>query len=172
MLKLVRTCTPRSSQRPKEHIITSRIFTFWELTTVSSELNCDGLGDISSDIVLCRFFSRTVGNCEESETTEGLGRRPCELEESLLSFVDSVELLADDECLLSVAGVEERFPVARSTDGSQAGSCLNGRSILHIYECGIHVCYIYNAAMIIATQEDIQKCNMTQRNVLYVARNR
>ena len=79
-------------------------------------------------MALCRFFSRTVGNCEETETTEGLDRRPREAEESLLSFVDSVEVLADDECLLSVAEVGDKFLVACS--GSQAGSCLNGWSIL------------------------------------------
>ena len=77
-------------------------------------------------MVLCRFFSRTVGSCEETDTTEGLDRRPREPKESLLSLVDNVELLADDECLLSVAGAGERFPVAGSADGSQAGSCLNG----------------------------------------------
>lgn len=120
----------------------------------------------------CMFFSRTVGNCEESETTEGLGRRPREAEESLLSFVDSVELLADEECLLSVAGVGERFPVASSADVSQAGSCLYVSSILHIYEFSIYVYYIYGAAMIEATREDIQKRNFSQCNVLYVVQNR
>lgn len=62
--------------------------TFWELTTVSSELRSDRVGGLAPDIVLCRFFSRTVGNCEETETTEGLDRRPREPEESLLSLVD------------------------------------------------------------------------------------
>ena len=47
--------------------------------------------------------------------TEGLDRRLREAEASLLSLVDSVELLADDECLLSVAEVGERL------DGSQTG---------------------------------------------------
>ncbi len=98
--------------------------------TVSSEVRGIRLGLLSSDIVLCRFFSRTVGNCEETEATEGLDRRPREAEESLLSFVDSVEVLADDECLLSVAEVGDKFLVACSADGSQAGSCLNGWSIL------------------------------------------
>ena len=60
------------------------------------------------------------------ETTEGLDRRPREVEESLLSFDDSVELLADDECLLSVAEVADRLFVASSVNGSQGGSCLNG----------------------------------------------
>ena len=109
----------------------SNVFTFCELTTVSSELRCDRLGDFSSDMVLCRFFSRTVGNCEESEITEGLDRRPRE-PESLLSFVDSVELLADDECLLSVTEAGDRFPVACSAEGSQAGSCLKGWSMLYV----------------------------------------
>ena len=67
-----------------------------------------------------------MGNCEESETTEGLDRRPREPEESLLSFVDSVVLLADDECLLSVADAGERLSATCSADGSQAGSCLKG----------------------------------------------
>ena len=81
-------------------------------------------------MVLCRFFSRTVGNCEETEMTEGLERRLREADASLLSLVDSVELLADDECLLSVAEVGERFPVACLADGSQAGSGLTDWSIL------------------------------------------
>ena len=85
-------------------------------------------------MVLCRFFSRTVGNCEESEITEGLDRRPREPEESVLSLVDSVELLADDECLLSVAEAGEKFPVACSVDGFQAGSCANGWSMLCVYD--------------------------------------
>ena len=85
-------------------------------------------------MVLWRFFSRTVGSCEESEITEGLDRRPREPEESVLSFVDSVELLADDECLLSVAEAGERLPVASSADGSQAGSCLNSWSMLYVYD--------------------------------------
>ena len=77
-------------------------------------------------MVLWICFSRTVGNCEEAEATEGLDRRPREPEESLLSFVDSVEVLADDECLLSVAEVEDKSFVVSSANGSQAGSCLNG----------------------------------------------
>ena len=81
---------------------------------------------MSSDIILCNFFSRTVGNCEEIETTEGLDRRPREAEESLLSLVDCVELLADDECLLSVAEAGDRLLGASSVNGSQGGSCLNG----------------------------------------------
>ena len=84
-------------------------------------------------MVLCRFFSRTVGNCEESEITEGLDRRPRE-PESVVSYVDSVELLADDECLLSDAEAGERFPVACSADGSQVDSCLNGWSMLYVYD--------------------------------------
>lgn len=83
-------------------------------------------------MILCRFFSRTVGNCDETEATEGLERRPRGPEASLLSFVDSVEVLADDECLLSVAEVGDRFLVASSADGSQAGSCLNGWSMWSI----------------------------------------
>ena len=81
---------------------------------------------MSSDIILCKFFSRTVGNWEEIEATEGLDRRPCAAGESLLSFVDCVELLADDECLLSVVEVGDRFLAASSANGSQGGSCLNG----------------------------------------------
>lgn len=108
-------------------------------------------------MVLCRFFSRTVGNCEESEMTEGLDRRPREAEESLLSFVDWVELLADDECLLSVAEVGDRFPFACSADGSQAGSCLNGWSMLYVYDCSICVCYVYNARFIIAPKKTLRK---------------
>ena len=111
--------------------------TFCELTTVSSELRYDRLGELSSDMLLCKFFSRTVGSCEESAITEGLDRRPREAEESLLSFVDSVELLADDECLLSAAEVGERFPVTCSADGSQGGSCLKGWSMLYLYYCSI-----------------------------------
>ena len=97
-------------------------------------------------MVLCIFFSRTVGNCEEIETTEGLDRRPREAEESLLSFVDSVEVLADDECLLSVAevpSVGDRILAASSADGSQAGSCLNGWSMTYednLCRCSIYVC--------------------------------
>lgn len=79
-------------------------------------------------MVLCRFFSCAVGNCEEIETTEGLDRRPREPEESLLSFVDRVEVLVDGECLLSIAEIGDRFLVASSANGSQAGS-LNGWSI-------------------------------------------
>ena len=112
----------------------SDVLTFCELTTVSSEFRWDRLGDFSSDMVLCRFFSRTVGNCEESEITEGLDRRPREPDESVLSFVDSVELLADDECRLSAIEAGERFPVACSAGGSQAGSCLNGWSMLYVYD--------------------------------------
>lgn len=87
-------------------------------------------------MVLCRFFSRTVGNCEETETTEGLDRRPREEEESLLSFVDSVELLADEECLLSAAIVDDvdRFSVVGSANGGQAGSSLNGWSITEMFQ--------------------------------------
>ena len=85
-------------------------------------------------MVLCRFFSRTVGNCEESEITEGLDRRPREPDESVVSFVDRVELLADDECLLSVVEAEERFPVVCSADGFQGGSCVNGWSMLYVYD--------------------------------------
>ena len=60
---------------------------------------------MSADLVLCRFFSCNVGNCDETDATEGLGRRPREPDESLLSFVDCVEVLADEECRLSVAEV-------------------------------------------------------------------
>ena len=67
-----------------------------------------------------------MGNWEEIETTEGLERRPREAEESLLSFVDCVELLADDECLLSVAEAGDRLLGASIANGSQGGSCLNG----------------------------------------------
>ena len=117
-------------------------------------------------MVLCKFFSRTVGNCEETETTDGLERRPREPEESLLSVVDSVELLADDECLLSATEVGERLFEACSADGSQAGSCLNSWSIL----IGIHVqsirilFYVSHAAIIIApkkTCKHIMQCNAT-----------
>ena len=95
-------------------------------------------------MVLCRFFSLTVGNCDEIETTEGLDRRPREPEESLLSLVFCVELLADEECLLSVAVVGDRFRVACSADGSQAGSCLNGWSIVKlVYINAVKVCIVY-----------------------------
>lgn len=66
-------------------------------------------------MVLCRFFSCAVGNCEEIETTEGLDRRPREPEESLLSFVDRVEVLVDGECLLSIAEIGDK--VSRSFFG-------------------------------------------------------
>lgn len=39
-------------------------------------------------------------------------------------------MLADDECLLSVAEVGDRCVEASWADGSQAGSCLNGWSML------------------------------------------
>ena len=80
-------------------------------------------------MILSRFFSRTVGNCDKPEATEGLGRRPREPEDSLLSFVEFVEVLAVEECLRSVAEVGYRF-FAASANGSQAGSFLNGWSIL------------------------------------------
>ena len=115
-------------------------------------------------MVLCRFFSRTVGNCEESEITEGLDRRPREPDESVLSFVDSVELLADDECLLSVAEAGERFPVACSADGSQAGSCLKGWSMLYVYDYKFPTQNdIHNAAIIIAPKKRLRnarRCNV------------
>ena len=47
-------------------------------------------------MILWRFFSRTVGNCDKAEATEGLERRPFEPEVSLLSLVDRVEVPADD----------------------------------------------------------------------------
>ena len=87
-------------------------------------------------MVLCRFFSRTVGSCEATEATEGLDRRPREPEESLLSFV---EVLADEECLLSVAEVGARLLVAFPADGSQAGPSLKGWSIL------VYICVCFNA---------------------------
>ena len=76
-------------------------------------------------MTLSRFFSRTVGNCDELEATDGLGRRPREPKDSLLSYVEFVEVLTDEECLRSVAEVGYRF-FAASANGSQAGSCLNG----------------------------------------------
>ena len=103
--------------------------TFCELTTVSSESTRARLGLLSSFMILSRFFSRTVGNCEEPEATDGLGRRPREPEDSLLSFVEFVEVLIDEECLRSVAEFGYRF-FAASANGSHAGSCLNGWSIL------------------------------------------
>lgn len=85
--------------------------------------------------------------------TEGLERRLREADASLLSLVDSVELLADDECLLSVAEVGERFPVACLADGSQAGSGLTDWSIL-ICNCNsIFLHYIYNATIIMAPKK-------------------
>ena len=80
-------------------------------------------------MLLCKIFSRTVGNCEEIETTEGLDRRPREAEESLLSFVDSVEVLADEECLRSVSEIEGKFVMYSLADGSQKDSCLKGWSM-------------------------------------------
>ena len=118
-------------------------------------------------MVLCRFFSRTVGNCEETETTEGLDRRPRELEESLLSLVDSVELLADDECLLSVAEAGGTCPVLCSAHGSPAISCLNGWSILvGVYTNAVYlyVYYIYHAAIIRVPKKTRRK--VTQYNAM------
>lgn len=111
-------------------------------------------------MVLCRFFSRTVANCEETEATEGLDRRPRAPEESLLSFVDSVEVLADEECLLSVAEAGDRLVVASSADGSQKGSCLKGWSMSickprYVYKRSIYVYYIDDAAIMMAWK---QKC--------------
>lgn len=91
-------------------------------------------------MVLCRFFSRTVGSCEATEATEGLDRRPREPEESLLSFV---EVLADEECLLSVAEVGAKVLVASPADGSQAGSCLNGWSIPMSIQICFNAVYTY-----------------------------
>ena len=93
---------------------------------------------------------------------EGLERRLRVAEASLLSFVDSVELLADDECLLSVAEVGERFTVACLAGGSKAGSCLTDWSML-ICNCNsIFLHYIDNAAIIMApkkTWKNAMQCN-------------
>lgn len=121
-------------------------------------------------MILCRFFSLTVGNCEQTEATEGLDRRTREPEESLLlSFVDNVEVLADDECLLSVAEGGDRLLVASWADGSQAGSCLNGWSMLiyKICKCTLYVYmyYLYNVAIIMVPRTalryvcDAMQCN-------------
>lgn len=77
-------------------------------------------------MILWRFFSRTVGSCDKAEATEGLERRPPEPEVSLLSLVDRVEVLADDECLLSATRVGDRFLVVSLGVGSQAGSSSDG----------------------------------------------
>lgn len=103
-------------------------FTFCELTTVSSEARWTKPGGLSKDRALCSFFSRTVGSCEEAEATEGRERRPRALEGSLLSDVDSVEELAEEECLLSVP-VAASLPVASTSTGSHTTSSLKGGSI-------------------------------------------
>lgn len=92
------------------------VTTFFELTTVSSiapiavfpdpeefvEVVEVTLGRVLNVKLLCSFFSRTVGSSEEAEATEGRERRPRVLEGSLLSPVESVEVLADEECRLSL----------------------------------------------------------------------
>lgn len=50
--------------------------TFFELTTVSSEVRWVKVGCVSNDSALRSFFSRTVGSWEEAEATEGRERRP------------------------------------------------------------------------------------------------
>ena len=84
------------------------------------------LTGLSLDMILWRFFSRTVGSCDKVEATEGLERRPPEPKVSLLSLVDRVEVLADDECLLSATRFGDRFLVVSLGVGSQAGSSLDG----------------------------------------------
>jgi len=81
-----------------------------------------------NDVALCWFFSLTVGNCEEAETTEGRERRARWPTESLLSPVVPVEVLADEECLLSVlGGLDSSIGLTESSaGGSQGGSSLNG----------------------------------------------
>lgn len=69
-----------------------------------------------------------MGSWEEAEATDGRERRPRPLEGSLLSAVDPVEVLAEEECLrLSLEG--ELLPVASAPDGSHTISSLNGGSM-------------------------------------------
>jgi len=90
-----------------------------------------------------------VGNCEEAETTEGRERRARCPTESLLSPVVPVELLADEECLLSVLeGADSSKGLTESSPGgSQDDSSLSGWSMLL---CTSRCIFVYYIAIAVA----------------------
>ena len=101
MLKEVKTYKINMSNR-EDFRAACLVFTFFELTTTSSEPNLIRLAGLSVDLDderRCWFFSRTVANCEEELVTDGLVRRPRVSLDSMLSPVERVEVLAQEECL-------------------------------------------------------------------------
>lgn len=72
-----------------------------------------------------------MASFEDAEATEGRERRPRPPEGSLLSAVDSVEVLAEEECLLpSKGGVST--PVVSVSIDPHAISSLKGGSMVKI----------------------------------------
>ncbi len=76
LLKVVKTWGKAKTSAFDEVCDLQACSTFLELTTVSSELRLVQLGGAFNDNALCSFLSRTVGNWEEAEATEGRERRP------------------------------------------------------------------------------------------------